>query len=129
MQMANCHQSPRNHPYHPQCGCATCSRHQLSDERADELAQALHGHGNVLSEALGELTTEQLALIAGHLAQGNDTGAAEILRNAVADYLSQLINGRTDDVDCSRIEAVRHYLTVYEAKPAPVAVQPWRVAA
>ncbi|PPU60010.1 hypothetical protein AB8813_08930 [Xanthomonas arboricola pv. corylina] len=121
--------STRCHPYHPQCGCATCSRHELSDERADVLALALHRDGSVLSEALGELTTEQLALIAGHLAQGNDAGAAEILRNAVTDYLSQLINGRMDDVDCSRIKAVRHYLTVYEAKPAPVAVMPWRVAA
>ncbi|WP_415916329.1 hypothetical protein SE336_16055 [Xanthomonas arboricola] len=121
--------SNRCHPYHPQCGCATCSRHELSDERADVLAGALHRSGFVLSEALGELTTEQLALIAGHLADGNDTGAAEILRNAVGDYLSQLITGRMDDVDCTRIEAVQHYLTVYEAKPAPVAVMPWRVAA
>ncbi|WP_226426568.1 hypothetical protein [Xanthomonas sp. MWU16-30325] len=121
--------STRCHPYHPQCGCATCSRHELSDERADVLAGALHRSGFVLSEALGELTTEQLALIAGHLADGNDTGAAEILRNAVTDYLSQLISGRMDDVDCTRIEAVQHYLTVYEAKPAPVAVMPWRVAA
>ncbi|MEA5123272.1 hypothetical protein [Xanthomonas floridensis] len=117
------------HPYHPQCGCATCSRHELSDERADVLAGALHRSGFVLSEALGELTTEQLALIAGHLADGNDTGAAEILRNAIGDYLSQLISGRMDDVDCSRIEAVQHYLVVYEAKPAPVAEMPWRVAA
>jgi hypothetical protein len=121
--------STRCHPYHPQCGCATCSRHELSDERADVLAGDLHRSGFVLSEALGELTTEQLALIAGHLADGNDTGAAEILRNAVGDYLSQLISGRMDDVDCTRIEAVQHYLTVYEAKPAPVAVMPWRVAA
>lgn len=121
--------SNRCHPYHPQCGCATCSRHELSDERADVLALALHRDGSVLSEALGELTTEQVALIAGHLGQGNDEGAAEILRAAVADYLSQLITGRMDDVDCSRIEAVQHYLTVYEAKPAPVAVMPWRVAA
>ncbi|PPU41857.1 hypothetical protein [Xanthomonas arboricola] len=119
----------RCHPYHPQCGCATCSRHELSDERADVLALALHRDGGVLSEALGELTTEQLALIACHLAQGNDEGAAEILRAASTDYLSQLITGRMDDVDCSRIEAVQHYLTVYEAKPAPVAVMPWRVAA
>ncbi|WP_126969032.1 hypothetical protein [Xanthomonas sp. BRIP62411] len=121
--------STRCHPYHPQCGCATCSRHELSDERADVLAGALHRSGFVLSEALGELTTEQLALIAGHLADGNDAGAAEILRNAVGDYLSQLISDRMDDVDCSRIEAVQHYLTVYEAKPAPVAVMPWRMAA
>lgn len=121
--------STRCHPYHPHCGCATCSRHELSDERADVLAGALHRSGFVLSEALGELTTEQLALIAGHLADGNDTGAAEILRNAIGDYLSQLITGRMDDVDCSRIEAVEHYLTVYEAKPAPVAVMPWRAAA
>lgn len=121
--------STRCHPYHPHCGCATCSRHELSDERADVLAGALHRSGFVLSKALGELTTEQLALIAGHLADGNDAGAAEILRNAVTDYLSQLITGRLDDVDCSRIEAVEHYLTVYEAKPAPVAVMPWRVAA
>ncbi|MGQ5245436.1 hypothetical protein [Xanthomonas arboricola] len=121
--------SSNRHPYHPHCGCATCSRHELSDERADVLAGVLHRSGFVLSEALGELTTEQLALIAGHLADGNDTGAAEILRAAVTDYLSQLITGRMDDVDCSRIEAVQHYLTVYEAKPAPVAVMPWRVAA
>ncbi|MBB5675550.1 hypothetical protein [Xanthomonas arboricola] len=121
--------SNRCHPYHPQCGCATCSRHELSDERADVLAGALHRSGFVLSEALGELTTEQLALVAGHLADGNDTGAAEILRSAVGDYLSQLISGRMDDVDCTRIEAVQHYLTVYEAKPAPVAVMPWRAAA
>lgn len=121
--------STRCHRYHPQCGCATCSRHELSDERADVLAGALHRSGFVLSEALGELTTEQLALIAGHLADGNDEGAAEILRNAVGDYLSQLISGRMDDVDCTRIEAVQHYLTVYEAKPAPVTVMPWRVAA
>ncbi|PPU46799.1 hypothetical protein XarbCFBP7697_14195 [Xanthomonas arboricola] len=121
--------STRCHPYHPQCGCATCSRHELSDERADVLALALHSDGSVLSEALGELTTEQLTLIASHLAQGNDEGAAEILRAAVTDYLSQLVTGRMDDVDCSRIEAVQHYLTVYEAKPAPVAVMPWRVAA
>ncbi|MCC4613629.1 hypothetical protein LL963_16280 [Xanthomonas campestris pv. esculenti] len=121
--------STRCHPYHPQCGCATCSRHELSDERADVLAGALHRSGFVLSEALGELTTEQLVLIAGHLADGNDTGAAEILRTAIADYLSQLITGRMDDVDCSRIEAVQHYLTVYEAEPAPVTVMPWRVAA
>ncbi|WP_372382158.1 hypothetical protein ACCQ12_15375 [Xanthomonas sp. NCPPB 1068] len=117
------------HPYHPQCGCATCSRHELSDERADVLAGALHRSGFVLSEALGELTTEQLALMAGHIADGNDAAAAEILRTAIADYLSQLITGRMDDVDCSRIEAVQHYLTVYEAKPAPVAVMPWQVAA
>jgi hypothetical protein len=121
--------STRCHPYHPQCGCATCSRHELSDERADVLAGALHRSGFVLSEALGELTTEQLALIAGHLADGNDTGAAEILRTAIADYLSQLISGRMDDVDCARIEAVQHYLTVYEAQPAPVAEMPWRAAA
>ncbi|NJC36415.1 hypothetical protein GGR60_000905 [Xanthomonas arboricola] len=75
------------------------------------------------------MTTEQLALISGHLADGNDTGASEILRTAIADYLTQLISGRMDDVDCSRIEAVQHYLTVYEAKPAPVTVMPWRVAA
>lgn len=117
------------HNYHRHCGCAACSRQELADERADELALALHKSGDVLSETLGELTAEQLALIAGHLAQGNDEGAAEILRAAVTDYLSQLITGRMDDVDCSRIEAVRHYLTVYEAKPAPVAVMPWRVAA
>ncbi|UXA66049.1 hypothetical protein [Xanthomonas prunicola] len=121
--------STRCHPYHPQCGCATCSRHELSDERADVLAGALHRSGFVLSEALGELTNDQLALIAGHLADGNDEGAAEILRTAIADYLSQLISDRVDDVDCSRIEAVQHYLTVYEAKPAPVAEMPWRVAA
>lgn len=121
--------STRCHPYHPQCGCATCSRHELSDERADVLANALHRSGHVLSEALGELTSEQLVLIAGHVADGNDAAAANILRIAVTDYLSQLITGRMDDVDCSRIEAVRHYLTVYEAKPAPVAVMPWQVAA
>ncbi|MEQ8034293.1 hypothetical protein [Xanthomonas sp. WHRI 6106] len=121
--------SSTRHPYHPQCGCATCSQHELSDERADVLAGSLHRSAHVLSEALGELTDEQLALIAGHVADGNDSAAAEILRIAVADYLSQLITGRMDDVDCSRIEAVQHYLTVYEAKPAPVAVMPWRVAA
>ncbi|MBO9766483.1 MULTISPECIES: hypothetical protein [Xanthomonas] len=121
--------SSTRHPYHPQCGCATCSRHELSDERADVLAGALHRSGHVLSEALGELTDEQLGLMAGHIADGNDAAAAEILRIAVADYLSQLISGRMDDVDCSRIEAVQHYLAVYEAKPAPVAAMPWRVAA
>ena len=120
--------APRCHPYHPQCGCATCSRYELSDERVDVLTDALHRSGDVLSEAFGELTNEKLALIAVHVADGNDSAAAEVLRVAVADYLSQLINGRIDDVDCSRIEAVRHYLTVYEAKPAPVAEMPWRVA-
>ncbi|KGK59600.1 hypothetical protein NC00_01390 [Xanthomonas cannabis pv. phaseoli] len=67
--------------------------------------------------------------MAGHIADGNDAAAAEILRTAVADYLSHLINSRTDDVDCSRIEAVQHYLTVYEAKPPKFVAQPWRVAA
>ncbi|MGS0577258.1 hypothetical protein ACQR5V_21580 [Xanthomonas oryzae pv. oryzicola] len=117
------------HNYHPHCGCAACSHQELADERADELTLALHTSGDVLSETLGELTTEKLGLIAGHLAQGNDEGAAEILRTAVADYLSQLITGRMDDVGCSRIEAAQHYLTVYETKPAPVAVLPWQVAA
>ncbi|MBB3802016.1 hypothetical protein FHR47_002264 [Xanthomonas arboricola] len=117
------------HSYHPHCGCAGCSRQELADEHADELALALHKSGDVLSETLGELTAEQLGLIAGHLAQGSDTGAAEILRTAMSDYLSQLITDRMDDVDCSRIEAVQHYLTVYEAKPAPIAVMPWRAAA
>lgn len=117
------------HNYHQHCGCAACSRQELADERADELALALHKSGDVLSETLGELTTEQLSQMAGHMAQGNDAAVAEILRTAVSDYLSQLINGRMDDVDCSRIEAVQHYLAVYEAKPAPVAEMPWRVAA
>ncbi|WP_207388485.1 hypothetical protein [Xanthomonas oryzae] len=50
-------------------------RQELADERADELTLALHTSGDVLSETLGELTTEKLGLIAGHLAQGNDEGA------------------------------------------------------
>ncbi|ARV23355.1 hypothetical protein NDK37_12490 [Xanthomonas citri pv. glycines] len=121
--------STRCHPYHPQCGCATCSRHELSDERADVLADALHRSGDVLSEALGELTTEQLALIAGHLAQGNDAGAAEILRSAISDYIASEIERRMDEVGTTKLETVQHMLTVYEAKPAPVAVMPWQVAA
>ncbi|WOB24776.1 MULTISPECIES: hypothetical protein [Xanthomonas] len=117
------------HHYHPLCGCFSCCQQELADERADELALALHSNGNVLSDAIGEMTGEQFALMAARRADGNAEGVIEILSTAVSDYLSQLINGRMDDVDCSRIEAVQHYLTVYEAKPAPVAVQPWRVAA
>ncbi|WP_372174360.1 hypothetical protein [Xanthomonas axonopodis] len=117
------------HPYHPRCGCATCGRHELSDERADVLAGALHRSGDVLSEALGELTSEQLELIAGHLADGNDAGAAEILRTAISDYIASEIERRMDDVGTTKLETVQHMLTVYEAKPAQVAVMPWRVAA
>ncbi|CAD1792707.1 hypothetical protein AE929_09605 [Xanthomonas arboricola] len=117
------------HPYHPQCGCATCSRHELSDERADVQALALHRDGGVLSEALGELTTEQLALIAGHLAQGNDAGAAEILRTTITDYIASEIDRRMDDVGTTKLETVQHMLTVYEATPAPIAAMPWQVAA
>ncbi|KGR44460.1 hypothetical protein [Xanthomonas vasicola] len=121
--------STRCHPYHPHCGCATCSRNELSDERADVLADALHRSGDVLSEALGELTTEQLALIADSLAQGNDEGAAEILRIAISDYIASEIERRMDDVGTTKLETVQHMLTVYEAKPAPVVEMPWRVAA
>ncbi|ATS39285.1 MULTISPECIES: hypothetical protein [Xanthomonas] len=117
------------HTYHPHCGCAACSRQELADERADELALALHKSGDVLSETLGELTTEQLALIAGHLAQGNDAGAAEILRTAISDYIASEIDRRMDEVGTTKLETVQRMLTVYEAKPAPVAVMPWRVAA
>ncbi|QTK37298.1 hypothetical protein [Xanthomonas citri] len=121
--------STRCHPYHPQCGCATCSRHELSDERADVLADALHRSGDVLSEALGELTTEQLSLIAGHLAQGNDAGAAEILRSAISDYIASEIERRMDDVGTTKLETVQRMLTVYEVKPRTVPAQPWQVAA
>lgn len=117
------------HNYHPHCGCAACSRQELSDERADELALALHKSGDVLSETLGELTTEQLGLIACHLAQGNDAGAAEILRTAISDYISSEIERRMAETGATKLEAVQRMLTVYEAKPAPVAVMPWRVAA
>lgn len=117
------------HNYHPHCGCAACSRQELADERADELSLALHKSGDVLSETLGELTSEQLGLIAGHLAQGNDAGVTEILRTAVTDYIASEIERRMDEVGTTKLETVERMLTVYEAKPAPVAVMPLRVAA
>lgn len=115
------------HNYHPHCGCAACSRQELADERADELALALHKSGGVLSETLGELTTEQLGLIAGHLAQGNDAGAAEILRTAISDYIASEIERRMDEVGATKLETVMRMLNVYEVKPAKNAV--WQVAA
>ncbi len=102
------------HNYHPHCGCASCSRQELEDERADELAAPLHACGAVLSEALGELTCEQQALMAAHLAAGNDAGVAEILRSVVADYIASEIDRRMDDKGTSRIETVQHMRTVYE---------------
>ncbi|MCC8492320.1 hypothetical protein [Xanthomonas citri] len=117
------------HNYSYFCGCAGCSRQELADERADELALALYASGHVLSETLGELTAEQRGLIAGHLAQGNDTGAAEILRSAMSDYIASEIERRMDEVGTTKLETVQRMLTVYEAKPAPVAVMPWRAAA
>lgn len=114
--------------YHPHCGCATCGRQELEDERADELAAPLHASGALLSEAMGELADEQLALMAGHLAQGNDAGAAEILRSVVADCIESEISDRMDESGCTRLEAVQRMLTVYEV-PRTAPAMPWQVAA
>lgn len=114
--------------HHQYCGCVSCSRQELEDERADELAAPLHASGPLLGEAMGELTQEQLALMAGHLAQGNDAGAAEILRSVVADYIASEIERRMDETNASRIETVQHMLTVYEV-PRSAPAMPWQVAA
>ncbi|XTQ92589.1 hypothetical protein ACQR5W_11760 [Xanthomonas sacchari] len=121
------------HAYHPHCGCYSCDRQEraaaAADERADELAIDLHRSGPVFAEALGELSDEQCTLIAGHLADGNDAGAAEILRTLVSDYVDSEIARRSDEVGASRLEAVQRMLTVYEVKPRTAPAQPWRTAA
>ncbi|WP_017907548.1 hypothetical protein [Xanthomonas sp. SHU 199] len=121
------------HAYHPHCGCASCNRQEraaaLADQRADELTLDLHRSGPVFAEALGELSDEQCTLIAGHLADGNDAGAAEILRTLVSDYIESEIVRRSDDVGASRLEAVQRMLTVYDVKPRTAPAKPWQVAA
>lgn len=117
------------HKYDRHCGCATCCRIERADARADALALDLQASGAVFAEALGELTTEQHALLAGHLASGNDAGLAEILRRVQADYLASSIAGRMEDVGCTRLEAVQHLRTVYEVAPRTAPAQPWRAAA
>lgn len=111
------------HNYHPHCGCVSCSRQELEDERAEELAAPLHACGAVLSEALGELTCDQQALMAANLAAGNDAGVAEILRRVQADYIASEIERRMDDKGTSRIETVQHMLTVYEIEPVRAALR------
>jgi hypothetical protein len=115
--------------HHQYCGCVSCSRQELEDERAEELAAPLHASGPLLGEAMGELTQEQLALMAGHLAAGNDAGVAEILRSLVTDYIASEIERRMADDGMSRLEAVQRMLTVYEAAPKPARAMPWRDAA
>ncbi|MGV1119184.1 hypothetical protein [Xanthomonas translucens] len=117
------------HNYHPHCGCATCGRQEQADERAEALALDLHASGAVLGEAMGELTDDQLALMAGHLAAGNDAGLAEILRRAVADYVQSEIERRTDESGGTRLEAVQRMVEVYEVAPKPAPAMPWRRAA
>ncbi len=117
------------HTYHPQCGCATCSQQERADARAEALALDLHASGAVFSEALGELTTDQHALLAGHLASGNDAGLGEILRRVVADYVESEIQRRVADDGMSRPEAVQRMVDVYEVAPKPARAMPWRAAA
>lgn len=121
------------HNYHPHCGCYSCDRQEraaaAADERADELALDLHRSGPVFAEALGELADEQCTLIAKHLADGNDAGAAEILRTAVSEYVASEIDRRVTDERMTRLEAVERMLTVYEVAPRTAPAQPWQVAA
>lgn len=58
------------HNYHPHCGCAACSRQELADERADELALALQKSGDVLSETLGEYRIARRVRSGSHAING-----------------------------------------------------------
>ncbi|WP_369913921.1 hypothetical protein AB8810_12905 [Xanthomonas sp. NCPPB 3005] len=119
----------RCHSYHTNCGCTTCSRQEQADSRAEALALDLHSSGAVFSEALGQLTTDQHALLAGHLASGNDAGLGEILRSVVADYVESEIQRRVADDGMSRLEAVQRMRDVYEVAPKPAPAMPWSRAA
>jgi len=101
------------HNYHPACGCAACCRKEDADRRADELAAPLIGSADVLSEAMGELSTEQLATMAGHLATGDDLEFAQVMRKAVEAYLDEQIDTRMDRSACSRFGSVAQLLQVY----------------
>ena len=102
-----------SHNYHPACGCAACCRKEDADRRADELAAPLIGSADVLSEAMGELSTEQLATMAAHLAAGDDLEFAAVMRKAIARYLDEQIDTRMDRSACSRFGSVAQLLQVY----------------
>lgn len=108
------------HNYHRQCGCYSCCKIEQQDECADELALELFKSGTILGEAMGALTDEQLALMAGHLANGNDDGVAEILRSVVSYHIEEMIDARMDAANYSRIEAVNSLIAAHEVKRASV---------
>lgn len=121
-----------SHNYHPQCGCYSCGRQESADDRLDEAAKALHANASILSEAMGELTSEQLAAMAIHLGAGDDIEFAAVMRRAIQDYVTEQIEIRMDQSSYSRAEAVAQMLKVYEVKPqrqAPVLIRPWERAA
>ena len=114
--------------HHRNCGCSFCCQVELQDERAEELAQPLYCSGAVLSEALGELTVDQLAAMAQCMYAGDANGLFDIMLRAQDGYIKETIERRADDVNCSRFEAVEFWLTAYEATPAPV-TRSWSAAA
>ncbi len=107
------------HNYHPNCGCYSCCQQEARDEQADELAVSLHQSGNLLSEALGELSPEQWNRAASLAADNDDLALGELIRRAVDRYIDEQVETRMVESGLSRIEAVDRMLTVYEVKRRP----------
>jgi hypothetical protein len=108
------------HKYHPHCGCYSCCRQEMQDEKADLLAVSLHASPSLLFEVMGELTNDQGAELARLLAGNDDLAFAERFRRAVDAYIEEQIETRMDRSACSRMEAVQQMLSVYSIpKRAP----------
>ena len=106
------------HNYHPACGCCSCCKIEEAAERAAEAAApyiaALKASWSVLSEAMGELSDDEMREMAAALTAGNDTTFAAIMRNRVKSYVADKIADRMDDRGLDMYEAASSLAEIYE---------------
>lgn len=113
------------HNYHPACGCYSCCKIKEAAERAAETAApyiaALKANWSVLSEAMGELTDDELREMAASLAAGDDAAFTTAMRSRIDSCITELVATRMDERCCDEFEAASSLAEVYEVEmPAAV---------
>ncbi|WDS36204.1 hypothetical protein [Pseudoxanthomonas sp.] len=114
------------HTYHRQCGCYSCGKAEEASERDEEMAgpyiEALKGCPTVLSEAMGELTEEEMASMAASLATGDNDKFALTMRTRIGMFVYEAVECRMDDLKCDMFTAATRLADAYGAEPLRQAV-------